>query len=198
MTETPLYVLSKRIVDNWDHDISERLMKWRMFSAQWKLETENFYGKSISYNGIKFEGSPRLVFWEGYIEPFLEDRIIKSLNELENICRNKNINVEDYIHEMESLLKWLVNKTYNNMADIDQILRGGGFPKSVNRVIVSGRIEMMNEYISKAIAALLHKKPNPKVFNVDNEIVELKPNFFGFGINLRALWRKFVKFRNGT
>ncbi len=25
------------------------------------------------------------------------------------------------------------------------------------------------------------------------DVVELKPNFFGFGINLRALWRKLFK-----
>ena len=25
----------------------------------------------------------------------------------------------------------------------------------------------------------------------EEDIVELKPNFFGFGIDLRALWRKF-------
>jgi hypothetical protein len=25
-----------------------------------------------------------------------------------------------------------------------------------------------------------------------DEVVELKPNFFGFGLNLRALWRKFL------
>lgn len=27
----------------------------------------------------------------------------------------------------------------------------------------------------------------------DDEILELKPNFIGFGINLRALWRKLTK-----
>lgn len=29
----------------------------------------------------------------------------------------------------------------------------------------------------------------------DDEILELKPNFIGFGINLRALWRKFTKIK---
>lgn len=31
---------------------------------------------------------------------------------------------------------------------------------------------------------------NLKVAKVEEEIVELKPNFMGFGINLRALWKK--------
>ncbi len=31
---------------------------------------------------------------------------------------------------------------------------------------------------------------NPKAAKIEEEIVELKPNFMGFGINLRALWKK--------
>ncbi|ALM52258.1 hypothetical protein [Halomonas huangheensis] len=33
---------------------------------------------------------------------------------------------------------------------------------------------------------------NPEVQNSEEEIVELKPNFVGFGINLRALWKKII------
>jgi hypothetical protein len=31
-----------------------------------------------------------------------------------------------------------------------------------------------------------------EVCKIDEDVVELKPNFMGFGINLRALWRKFL------
>ena len=33
---------------------------------------------------------------------------------------------------------------------------------------------------------------NPEAPNSSEEIVELKPNFMGFGINIRALWRKII------
>ncbi|MCG9697541.1 hypothetical protein [Shewanella sp. Isolate11] len=33
---------------------------------------------------------------------------------------------------------------------------------------------------------------NPEASKSEEEIVELKPNFMGFGINLRALWRKII------
>lgn len=33
---------------------------------------------------------------------------------------------------------------------------------------------------------------NPEAPKAEEEVVELKPNFMGFGINIRALWRKII------
>jgi len=193
---TPLYILSKSIVDDVDRVISEKLMKWRMFPAQWKLEIENYYGKPIRYSGIKYDGSPRVVYWGGFIEPFLENGIIKSLSELEKVCLQKNLDINDYVNEMEDLLRTLVVKTYNNMAEIDQILRGNGYPKSVTKFNVSDKITNMEDYLKKYIVAVTHKKHNAP--ENKQEIFELKPNIYGIGVDLKALWRKFIKWLNGT
>jgi hypothetical protein len=193
--KTPIFNITKRIVDNVDRQISDNLIKWRMFSAKWKLEVDNFYGKPIRYEGVMFEGTPRDVFWGNYIEPFLENGIHESFKQLEIVCKEKNIGIEDYIYEMRGQLEILINKTYNYMAEIDQVLRGGGFPNSIQKVNVSGEIEAMVKYLDECIVGVLHKDTRIKL---NEEVLELKPNIYGIGINLKALWRKIIKLFSGT
>lgn len=193
---TPLYTLSKRIVGEVDRVISEKLMKWRMFSAQWKLEVEDYYGKSIHYSEIKFDGSPRVVFWRGFIEPFLENGIINSLTELEKICSERNLDINNYKNEMSELLQVLIVKAYNNMAETDQILRGNGNPKSVTKVNVSDKVAAMEKYLNNCLVVVSHGNSS-KIENTQ-EIFGLKPNIYGFSIDLKVLWRKLLKLFNGT
>jgi len=193
MTEkTPLFILSSRIVDELDKIISDRLMQWRMFGGGGVLLTKDYYGKQISYSWVKYEGSPREVLMNGFVEPFLENGIIDSFGKLKTICKEKNVEPEVYYVEMKELLNEVVSKAYSDLAETDRVLRGKGNPKSVNVMDVSGRISSMKDYLNNYYVALIHKADGNNESRKE-EIFELKPKFYGVGVDLKALWRKLFK-----
>ena len=69
--KTDLYSITNRKVNELDKTISDKMMKWLFFNFT-GLHITDYYGKEINYKGIKFDGSPRLVFWK-YFDPFLEN-----------------------------------------------------------------------------------------------------------------------------
>jgi len=150
-----LYVRTKKRVDELENFlIKEKLTPWRFFRTR-KFKVINYDGKVIAYSGIEFTGTPRIVFWEGFIEPFMEDGIQKTLDEVAKECQQNNLDPEPHIKKAASLLCGLISKVYNYMAETDQLLRGKGFPKKVKRVDVEDKIRKMNEVLEEHIEAAL-------------------------------------------
>jgi hypothetical protein len=187
---TKLYPIVLRKARELDRVTSEKIMKWRMFCAQQKLHVEDYYGKPIHYEGNLFEGSPRDVFWGRFIEPFLENGIVNILDEMHQECLSRNLEPQDYLDEARALLRLWVEKTYGNMARTDQILRGKGYPDSVQPVNVSSKIMLMHDYIDGHIVALTHHGHKRNEIRAAADIVEIKPNFYGIGFNFNELWRR--------
>ena len=181
---TALYPIIHGHVLEVDQVISDKLMKWRMFSAQWKLDVTTFHGKRIYYSGVKYEGSPEHVFWSGFVEPFLRDGIESTLRLVVDECAIRKLKPTVYLDEASSLLELLVEKTYLTMAEIDKVLMGGGYPKSIEPRDVSTKIEGMTRYIGQFRTALTHRAEEGT-----GEILTLKPSFQGISLDLRALWR---------
>ena len=61
-------------------------------------------------------------------------------------------------------------------------------PRSVSQVITSIRVRLVDELARRPRIAQLDVPPATQV---DDEIIELRPNVAGIGINLRALWRSW-------
>jgi hypothetical protein len=195
---TKLYPAIQRKVRELDRVTSEKITKWRMFSARWTLHLEDYYGKPIRYEGSLFEGSPREVFWGRFIEPFLENGIVNVLDEKRQECLLRNLEPEDYLDEAKGLLRLWVEKTYRDMARTDQVLRGKGYPDSVPPVNVSSKISAMHEYVDRYVAALIHQGDKPSESKAKGDIIEIKPNFYGIGLNFNELWRRIkAKVKNG-
>jgi hypothetical protein len=87
---TTLYPQTLRRVELLDKAIFDRIQKWIMFSAIWELDIEDFFGKKISYKGIKYEGSPESVYWY-YFQPFFDQQMPKILSEVEDSCVKKGL-----------------------------------------------------------------------------------------------------------
>jgi hypothetical protein len=150
---TDLYAKTRKEVTDLHQQICDKLTPWYFFNTG--LQITNFHGKTVCYQGIEFEGSPRLVFWEGFIEPYLENGCVNILEKTVKTCRAGKLNPEPYLEEAAALLVILVEKTYTKMADIDQRLRGRGFPRNVQRRQVNHKIEKMGQYIREHLAAIL-------------------------------------------
>jgi hypothetical protein len=186
---TALYPWTKRQVQALGKDILDRIIKWRMFSAKWELKIKDYYGKEISYSGVRFEGSPQRVYWS-YFGPFFTNGSAKVLEAVTQECIKRGLEPKEYVIEAAELLKVMVSRLYEQISLTDQILRGNGIPKSVERRDVSKNIESMHSYITKEIGVVLLRKTISSVGeNVQEDVLELKPNIWGIGLNLNAFYR---------
>lgn len=188
-TRTPLYPLTRAKMIELERAISTRLEAWRMFPAQNQLEITNFYGKPISYRGIRYEGSPEEVFWAGFFEPFMTDAAKTIFQWVIDHCSSQNLDPAEYLAEARDLLRVFVVKTYQAMAETDRVLRGRGFPESVALKQVDHKIKGMDSHIDDLLLAMTHTgkgmlKDQPK----SSGILKLEPNIYGIGLNLPALW----------
>lgn len=116
---------------------------------------KDYYGKEVSYQGIGFEGSPRHVFWGGYIEPFLEDITQRSIKETLRLASEKSQSANEPLLEVSNLLKSVAKRAYDRMADIDQRLLGKGFPEKVPRKSVDAEFARMENFIDQHIQSEL-------------------------------------------
>lgn len=145
---TPLFpTFEKRIVDATEHLLHTQIDPWIFFHR--KLEVKKFDGSVISYQGIQFEGNPRQVFWSRYIEPFLEDMVVKELTASVLAAKKHGANTKELLSEINSLLISSVTKVFARMADIDQRLRGNGYPDQVTLRSTQKEYEQMEEFITK-------------------------------------------------
>jgi hypothetical protein len=146
--KTPLYEKTKQKIEDFYIDIDRnKLTPWSFLRTGKMREIKDYYDRSIRYQGVEFEGSPRIVFWEGFIEPFLEHGIIDILEQVSEEAQRKNLDPEACINEAVSLLYGRISKVYSRMAEIDQKLRGKGYPNKVKRRDVSQRIKKMHDYL---------------------------------------------------
>ena len=161
-----------------------------MFPAKWELRVTDYYGKEINYKGIKYEGSPREAFWSNFTEPFLENGIIDILNQTYRECQDRSLYPDEYLREAVELLKALNRKVFKKMSRIDQVLRGDGYPNSVKPQDVTKKVNKIDQFIDTHLKAVTHRWDEVSKKNHE-DIIDIKPNFYGIGLNLNALWRKF-------
>jgi hypothetical protein len=136
---TALYPLLRHRVSQTAQPIAERLQAWGMMPSRRQLDTTRSDGRPVSYGDIEFEGSPRTVFWSDFFEPFLLAATRQSVEWFLDHCRERHLDPGIYLAELRSLLGILVDSVYQDMASIDQVLRGAGYPDSATPVVVTER-----------------------------------------------------------
>jgi hypothetical protein len=189
---TEIHPQTRKMVHDLRDTIFKKLTKWCFLTAGPPMVVKKYDGSMIRYQGIKFKGAPKHVFWKGFIEPFLENGSIAILNQTSAMAQKCNLSISECLNEAETLLNILVTLTYEKMADIDQKLSGDGFKKGP-RVEVLGKISSMNSLIKshRRIAELEHSTQDPETTRIESQedILDVKPNIFGVGINLNAAFR---------
>ena len=127
----------------------DKLTPWLWFNSR-GVRVTDFYGKNICITGASYGGTAPLVFWNSIV-PFLQDAIVKTLDETLETCRARKYQPEPYIRETAMLLHgYLIVQIYTYMADIDQRLRGKGYPKSVGRKDVTDEIAEMGKFLNES------------------------------------------------
>lgn len=153
---TPLYpAFEKRITGEIQQLLRAQVDPWIFLEAGPPLKVSKHDGSVISYKGVRFNGSPRRVFWTGYIEPFLEDIAIQQITAAVHEAREREIDARVLLPEVQGLLLSGCKRIYTRMADIDQRLLGGGFPDSIPLRPTDREYKSMQEFIAKHVGAEL-------------------------------------------
>ncbi len=146
---TPLRPLTEqKIVELRETLKRDKLKPWLWLSSR-GLHITDFYGKPIRYSGVAYQGSPRLVFW-GFIKPFLQDAIVKTLDETLEISHARGYEPEACIKEAAMLLYGgLIWDVYVSMANMDRKLRGGRNWKSAGSKDITHDANEMVSFLNK-------------------------------------------------
>jgi hypothetical protein len=164
--KTNLYpVINKFINDEWVTLYRDQIIPWSFLNSGNVFRCKDFYKKAISYQGVTFEGSPREVFWGRYIEPFLEDISYRAIDQTIRLCNEKGEILKEPLSETARLLKILVRKNYELMADVDQRLRGHGFPQNIAKRNVDSQIAEMDRFIDARVQSeiSMYKPPSKSI-----------------------------------
>lgn len=158
---TPLHpTFAKRIDDSVARIVHDQVEPW--FFMQTRLTVKRFNGRPISYEGIEFAGTPRTVFWSQYIEPFLEDLVVRELSAAVTAAKEREVDARHLIPEVQSLLLSGSRRVLSKMAEVDQRLLGRGFPQQVPLRSIEAEQEGMRAFIDRhALAELEMWKPRP-------------------------------------
>ncbi len=133
-----------------------QLTPWLWFNCR-GVDVTDFYGKTIHIQGCLYGQAQALVFF-AFIKPFLQDAVVKTLDETLETCRIRGLKPEEpYIRETAMLLEgYLIDPIYDYMADIDRRIRGKGTPKSVGRRDVTDEITEMEKFVDKCKDEMIH------------------------------------------
>jgi hypothetical protein len=143
--------LQPKINHNIDEEFSklidEKIKPWALFNTGKMPQITNHHGKIIRYSGVKFEGSPNLVFWGSFIDPFVQSIIVKKIDWAIELSNSTTIPAHNILDIIDSRLKMQIQRIYLLMSEIDQRIRGEGFPERVQRRDVSDKVNSMNNFL---------------------------------------------------
>jgi hypothetical protein len=171
MERSPAFSIIKQKLEREFRVLEEKqVTPWAFVKLDKPFRVEKFDGGFISYEGkIQFDGSPRDVLWGSYIRLFLEDIIDRAFSDTRTFCIENNIARQIPLQETSLQLQLGCSRIYNRMADIDQRLRGEGFPNSVPKKKVNKEMDRMRDFIFARLDSenALSPKPEKKTFNLN-------------------------------
>jgi hypothetical protein len=158
---TPLYpTFEKRIADATARLLNDQVEPW--FFMHKRLSVKRFDGRLISYEGVQFEGSPRHVFWSGYIDPFLQDLIVQELAAAVAAAKEREVDARELLPEVQGLLFSNCRKVLDRMLEVDRRLRGHGYPENVAPRNIESELETFREFLARHVSAEVQMwKPRP-------------------------------------
>jgi hypothetical protein len=153
---TPLEPTFRKLIhDSVEQLLNQQVTPWAFLTAGPPFRIKSFDGRSIAYQGVEFEGSPRLVFWSRYIEPFLEELCITEIGRAVSMAKEKDVDARLLLPEVQGLLLAGFQTVYARMADIDRSLRGKGFPNRMELRSTEQQLQTMERFLDERIRAEL-------------------------------------------
>lgn len=189
---TALYPRTQKRVNDAQQRLFNLLQPWWALSCGGRVAVRDFYGRTISYQGILFSGSPRIVFWTVYVGPFVEDEIVRVLDETGKECVASSLEPASYLAEAAAVLQPFVRGVVAEMMRMDRTLMSAAKHDTPIPIDVDAAVAEFDRFIGQQLIAATHiyRKPVPPAKAPSEDLIDLKPNFCGIGLNLNALWRR--------
>lgn len=157
---SPLYpVIEKLVRDEAARIDKEQLTPFAFLNAGTPVRVRDFHGKEKVFQGIQFDGSVRLYFWNAYVQPFLEKLAFDVVEETLKRCKENNVPKEPALRQAQGLLQSYIGKTIGRMVDIDRRLRGKGHPESVGEYNPAKELKYLEEFVARRIEGELQMIP---------------------------------------
>lgn len=169
---------------------TDKVTPWAFLTTGKMRPIENFYGRKIQYVGVEFEGSPRDVFWNGFIEPFLEAIFLWGFDLALSYAKERHVDFQQVIQHTKERLSEGMSTIYQRMQDIDRRLRGKGFPKRVTPHNISGLVKAMQGKLQEYYESALRSHPVAEKLKTPPllDALEIKPGAYGFSLDLKKVW----------
>jgi hypothetical protein len=125
----------------------EKVRVWAFLHSARPFSCDDFFKRTIKYQGVRFEGLPRSEFWNGFIEPFLNDITFRAIDQTLKLCRTEQIGAQPAMQETCRLLKGMVREIYTEMVEVDLLLCNENNPHGSEKMDVRNRIKDMDRVI---------------------------------------------------
>ena len=164
---TPLAPTFRKLInDSVERLLREQVTPWAFFAAGPPFQVKSFDGRTIAYQGVEFEGSPRLVYWSRYIEPFLEELCISEVGRAVSMAKERDVDARLLLPEVQGFLLAGCRTIYARMAEIDRRLRGKGFPNRVEPRSTEQELRTMERFLDERIRAELEMWTGKSSFEI--------------------------------
>lgn len=183
--KSTLYAVIKSDVKDAIGDIQRKAIEPWVFFNSHGVNIEKAEGGYICIKGVEFSGSAQNGFWGG----FASNHIRKAGKEIVENTRKKaierGVSVEIALTDCHLCLSVCISKLYRKMSEIDQRLRGKGYPESVSRRDVADYIARDLQHLNSIIDSEIASASEPiQTSSWWHNFFELKPNICGLGLNL--------------
>jgi hypothetical protein len=148
----------------------KQLDPWFSFSYARPFKITNFYGQTLTYEGIAFSGSVREMFLDEYPQPFLQELIDDSLNETRKFCLEHREDFRVASLAVVPMIERLIQKTFISVARIDATQR----PKDeavLGSEYVERNISTMTSFLAERVECHLAswRRPSKLNFFIENQ-----------------------------
>lgn len=154
--------IKERLEREFEQLDKERITPWAFFRTEYGWKVMKFDGKEISCRSLEFEGTPRHIFWKAFAQPFLKDIVSRGFADTRSFCKEHGIDATQPMEKTAGELRHGVQRIFNRMVDIDQRLRGKGYPKTVLAHNPATEISPIDAFIGERLNAELLMLPKPK------------------------------------
>lgn len=144
--------------------ISNHIDNWLLGFKHGKFQTKHFDGRDISYEGVKFEGSPREVFLNDYIEPFLFKSTDNLIDVVSTILKSSKLNPKPVLSELGLEVIKLYDCVYKRMAYVDRCLMANGNPSDFLPPNFTEKKQRVILYLNDGLSIAETSFPKPSVF----------------------------------
>jgi len=153
LTTSPLNAIIQADVKEAAQEILVKAINPWIFFNSHGIDIPKVNGKRISIKGFEFSGSALDVFWGGFADEWVQ----KTGRELIELTRRKAIErglpVAPALTDCLNEIRLMVATIFNRMAEIEQRLKGKGYPKSVPKTDVSHLIQINVDDLEKIVEA---------------------------------------------